>query len=174
MSPSGTPGIVATDAPSQHCSGVALFYWPAPHFAVEAIQKFGFNVAVFQLDMEERPWNIVVCYLAPDDTLTIKSVLAAINELPRGAKLMVVGDLNTNLSEPEGDRRVEEILATLATDGIHDMSGHFLPRWHSWLRDRRTWIIIRAGREVRSRTDYIMMMDHRLFWNESVRDPRHN
>ena len=34
--------------------------------------------------------------------------------------------------------------------------------------------MIREGREVRSRTDYIMGTDHRLFGNVSVRDPRHN
>ena len=30
------------------------------------------------------------------------------------------------------------------------------------------------GREVRSRTDYIMGMDLRIFSKMSVRDPRHN
>ena len=34
--------------------------------------------------------------------------------------------------------------------------------------------MIREGREVRSRTDYILGMDHRLFGNVSVQDPRHN
>ena len=30
--------VVATDAPSQHCGGVAVFYWPSPNFAVEAMR----------------------------------------------------------------------------------------------------------------------------------------
>ena len=34
--------------------------------------------------------------------------------------------------------------------------------------------MIREGRGVRSWTDYIMGMDHRLFGNVSIRDPRHN
>ena len=34
--------------------------------------------------------------------------------------------------------------------------------------------MVRAGREVRPRTDYIMGMDRCLFWNVSVCDPRHN
>ena len=34
--------------------------------------------------------------------------------------------------------------------------------------------MIREGREVRSRTDYILGTDHRIFGNVSVRDPRHN
>ena len=34
--------------------------------------------------------------------------------------------------------------------------------------------MIREGREVRSRMDYILGTDCRLFGNVSVRDPRHN
>ena len=34
--------------------------------------------------------------------------------------------------------------------------------------------MILEGREVRSRIYYILGVDHRLFWNVSVRDPRHN
>ena len=41
--------IVATDAPSQHRGGVKIFYRSEPHFAVEAVEKFGPNVIGFQL-----------------------------------------------------------------------------------------------------------------------------
>ena len=34
--------------------------------------------------------------------------------------------------------------------------------------------MIRAGREVRSQTYYILGTDHHLFWNVSVQDPIHN
>ena len=34
--------------------------------------------------------------------------------------------------------------------------------------------MIRGGREVRSRTDYILRWDRRLFGNVFIRDPRHN
>ena len=33
--------VVATDAPSQHRGSVAIFHWPAPHFLVEAVRKYG-------------------------------------------------------------------------------------------------------------------------------------
>ena len=59
-------------------------------------------------------------------------------------------------------------------EGLKDILAHFLPRWCSWCRDRRTWRMIRAGREVRFRTDYILGTDRCLFWNVSVRDPMHN
>ena len=33
--------VVATDAPSRHCGGVAIFYRSGPNFTVEAVRKFG-------------------------------------------------------------------------------------------------------------------------------------
>ena len=41
--------VIATDAPSRHRGGVALFYGSEPHFVVEAVEKFGPNVIGFQL-----------------------------------------------------------------------------------------------------------------------------
>ena len=97
--------VVATDAPIRHRGRVGVFNRPAPHFAVEAFQQFGPNVVGLQPAMGERRWYIVGCYLAPADTSTIESVVAALKERPRGAELLVVGDFNANLAEPEGDRR---------------------------------------------------------------------
>ena len=34
--------------------------------------------------------------------------------------------------------------------------------------------MVKEGKVVRSRTDYILGTDLRLFWNVSIRDPRHN
>ena len=34
--------------------------------------------------------------------------------------------------------------------------------------------MVREGKIVRSRTDYILGTDRRLFWSVSVFDPRHN
>ena len=39
--------VVATDAPSQHRGGVALFYRPSSLFAVEAVRDYGPNVLSF-------------------------------------------------------------------------------------------------------------------------------
>ena len=39
---------------------------------------------------------------------------------------------------------------------------------------RKTWAMVRQGRVVRSRTDYIMGYDCRIFQNVAVRDLRHN
>ena len=114
------------------------------------------------------------CYLAPDNTLTIERVVEALKERPKEAELLVAGDMNSILAEPEGDRRGEDIVAELATEGLEDMSVHFLPQRLPWCRHNRTWSMLRKGREVRSWTDYILGTDCRLFGNVSVRDPRHN
>ena len=104
------------------------------------------------------------CYLSPGNNSTIKSVVAALKELPRGAKLLVAGDFNMKLSDPEGDWRGEDIAAELATEGLKDTSEHFLLRRHSWCRGRRTWRMIRAVRPYGSYTRRILGMDRRLFW----------
>ena len=46
---SASYSVVMTDAPSQHRGGVEIFYHSEPHFAVEAVEKFGPNVIGFQL-----------------------------------------------------------------------------------------------------------------------------
>ena len=91
-----------------------------------------------------------------------------------GAELLTAGDFNANLAELEGDPRGEDIALALATEGLEDMLAHFLLQRRSWHRDGRTWSMIMEGRDVRSRTDYILGTDHHLFGNVSIRDPMHN
>ena len=95
--------VVATDAPSQHRGNVAIFYSSEPHFAMEAVDKFGPNVIGFQLATGARQWYIVGVYLAPDNTETMESDIKAIRSRPRGAELLVAGDFNVDLTSPEGD-----------------------------------------------------------------------
>ena len=121
-----------------------------------------------------RWWYIVGVHLAPNDPETMERVSEAIRSRARRAELMVTGDFNVDLATPEGDRRAEAIATLLATEGLEDMARHFLPREIRWCRDRRTWGMLRKGREVRSQTDYILGTDSRLFNNVAGRDPRHN
>ena len=166
--------VVNMDAPSQHRGRVAVFYRPSPHFAVEAVRQFGPNIVGFHMATGARRCYIIGCYLAPDNTLTVESVVFTLKERPRGAALLVAGGLNTTLTEPEHDRRVTEIAAALTEEGLKYMAAHFLPSQHKWIKLRRTWNMVREGEVVRSRTDYILGTDLRLFWNVSIRDPRHN
>ena len=86
----------------------------------------------------------------------------------------MAGDLNIYFAAPEGERREENIAATLATEGLEDMAPHLLPQRRRWFRGSRTRCMLRKGREVRSRTDYILGTDRHLFDNVSAQDPRHN
>ena len=82
-----------------------MFLRLSPQYAVEDIHKFDTNDIGFQISRDERLWYIIGCYLAPDDTLTINSFVAALKELPQGLEMLVAGDLNADLEEPEGDQR---------------------------------------------------------------------
>ena len=95
---------------------VAEFYRMSPYFAVEAVRQFGLNVVGFHLATGAQRWYIIGCYLAPNDTLMIEIVVAAPKELPQGAALMVAGDLNTTLTEPENDQRGTEIAMALTEE----------------------------------------------------------
>ena len=57
---------------------MAVLYQLAPNFAVGAVKQFGPNVVGFQMATGERRCYIVGCYLAPDDNLTIESVVTAL------------------------------------------------------------------------------------------------
>ena len=84
------------------------------------------------------------------------------------------GGLQRGHNGAEGNRRAENIATDLATAGLEDMAQNFVPRKRQWSRDRRMWDIRRKGQVVRSRTDYILGTDSRIFRNAAIRDPRHN
>ena len=104
-----------------------MFHQSEPHFTVGVVQKFGPNVVGFQLATGARQWYIVGCYLAPDNTSTIESVVSAFKEHPVGAELLVAGDFRANLAEPEGSRRGEDIAAAMAMEVLEYMSENFFP-----------------------------------------------
>ena len=81
------------------------------------------------MEARERRWYIVGCYLVPGDGTTIRDVEAALVEKPRGAEMIVAGDLNMELGKTCSRGRDKEITAVVATEGLEDMSGHhFFPR----------------------------------------------
>ena len=87
--------------------------------------------------------------------------------------MVVVGYLNTDLEDSESNRRGTQIAEAMTSAGIEDMTAHFLPRKSIWGRERRTWSMVREGKVVRSRTDYLLGTDISLFRNVSVWNPRH-
>ena len=106
--------------------------------------------------------------------MTADNVVAALKERPWGANLMVSRDLDVNLEEPEGYRREEDIAVALTMAGLKEMLDHFLLQQHPWCREGRTWNMVQAGREVSSRTDYILGKYCVFFRNVTVWYPQHN
>ena len=47
--------------------------------------------------MGEQQWYIIGCYLAPEYTFTIESVVADLKERLLGTELLVAGKININL-----------------------------------------------------------------------------
>ena len=68
----------------------------------------------------------------------METVVKRIGRKPPGSELMVAGDFNVDILEPEG-RRAENIATDLETAGVEDMAQHFMPHRRRWCRDRRTW-----------------------------------
>ena len=62
----------------------------------------------------------------------------------------------------------------VATMGLEDISAHFLPRQRAWNLYQRTWVVVKQGKEMRSRTDYILGYNCQIFQNVAVQDPQHN
>ena len=144
--------VVATDAPSQHRGGVALFYREEANSAVEEVRTYGPNVLSFKVVTGRRRWCIIRCYIAPDNARTIERVVTALGYQPQGTALIVAGDFNTNLGEMTSDGRGTEIAAAITEAGLEDMTAHFLPRKRRWGRERRTWSMVREGKVIRSQT----------------------
>ena len=79
-----------------------------------------------------------------------------------------------NLVGSEGSEREKYIAAVLEAERLDDVSEHFIMLRRTWDQDGRTWNVVCKGQEERSRMDYILEMDHRIFRNVSGREPRHN
>ena len=110
-----------------------------------------------------RRWYIIGCYIAPDDARTIERVVTALGDQPRGTALIVAGDLNMDLGDMASDGRGTEIATAITEAGLEDMTAHFLPRKRKWGIERRMWSMVRGGKAIRSRTDYILGTDRSLF-----------
>ena len=51
--------VVATDAPSRHRGGIAMFYRKGAGFAVEEVRHYGPNVLSFKVVTDRRRWYII-------------------------------------------------------------------------------------------------------------------
>ena len=99
----------------------------------------------FQLESGGRSLFIVKYYHFPDGALTIESVIVTISQGLCRYDLKVAIDFNADLAVLEGNRHVEEILVSISTTVMEDMSTHLLPFCKDWARDDRTWCMHLQG-----------------------------
>ena len=118
---------MATEFLSDHCGGVVIFYRGTDNFAIKELHLHVMNVISFQMVTGRRRWNVIGCYIAPINASIIEVVAATIRDQPYGAKLLMSGDLNANLQEPEVTPQVEAIANELMVVGLMDMGLYFLP-----------------------------------------------
>ena len=88
------------------------------------------------------------CYTPPSDASTIEDVIADIGDQPYEADLLVAGDLNANMVDPEVTPWSEAIADEPTVYGLMDMGLHLLPRCNQWLKYRCMWRMQQYGREV--------------------------
>ena len=75
------------------------------------------------------------------------------------------GVFNAYLARSKGAERDKDIELVLEAAKLEDLLVHFPTHQCLWCQYGRTWIMVRLGREVWSRTDYIIGMDQYIFWN---------
>ena len=155
-------------------NNVTVFYCKAEYFTVEAPRLYGANIVKFQLASVGQQWDVMGCYLSPENSSTIYNVVTSIIQQPRGGKLMLAGYFNVDLATPEGHSRYKMIASALSTAGFEEMSSHFLQRRKPWLRDGQMCSILRGFMGVYFRTNYILRKDCHLLQNVMVQDAQHN
>eukprot|EP00978_Attheya_sp_CCMP212_P011677 scaffold28947_cov48-Attheya_sp.AAC.3 len=97
--------VIASEAPSKHQGGIAVFWRDSPHWQIEAYQAFGPNVVSFQLTTGRRErWYVVGAYIPPHDTAALEYVSKALEARPEGVDPILIGDLNANLADPVSAR----------------------------------------------------------------------
>ena len=168
--------VVASNAPSAHQGGIALFWRPNKSYMVEDWQIRGPNVLTFVLVTGSCQFFAVGCYIPPNDLSTLTAIEQAWNKCPRGHVPLLIGDLNVNLRSPRDER--DEQIAEVVEDvmGLTDLSRHFLQRSRGSVRGRWTWRMRRGRRWVSSQCDYVLgrATDHGKYRSVRLRTPRHH
>jgi hypothetical protein len=168
--------FVASDAPSVHQGGIALFWRPNKSYEVEDWRVRGPNVLSFVIVMGGERFYAVGCYIPPNKLSTLTMIVQAWNECPSGHTPFLLGDLNVNLcaSRDGRDEQIAEAVEDLM--GLCNLSKHFLQRSRGLMRGRWTWRMRRGGRWVSSQCDYFLgwRTDRRKFRSIRLQTPYHH
>jgi len=150
--------VIAPNAVSGRQGGVALVYKDSPYWQVESVEVHDPNIISFEIVSGRRRYALVGLYIPPEDSTTMMKAQQVLNPLEDRRDLIVMGDLNVNLSSPEG-ARATEIALSLASFGLLDLHQHF----RSGRMGGTPWQQQRGGRVVGSRPDYILSKDRKPF-----------
>jgi hypothetical protein len=112
---------------------------------------------------------LIEAYLPPSSLNSLPELLAVLDRFA-GRDPILLGDLNVNLEDSTSSRN-RDVAKVLAPYGLFDM----LPRFRQRKRIRHNCTWWKRVNEVilRSRCDYIMGRDQRLFETILIRDPCH-
>jgi hypothetical protein len=120
--------VVASNAPSVHQGGIALFRQPNKSYEVEDWQICGPNVLLFTIVTDSQQFFVVGCYIPPNNLSTLQHIVQAWNECPHGHIPILLGNLNVNLRAPRDDRDKQIAKAVEDVMGLNDLSKHFCQR----------------------------------------------
>ena len=165
--------VAETEASIPQRGGIEVFYRKAENFLLEALYLHGPNTVSFQVVTGQQQWHAVGCYISPDEALIVEDDIAAISRQPQGAELLVAGNFNADLANPEGIACAEEIDTALAAAGLEDMSANLSLMHKPWTRDWRIWIIRRRDWVVRCWTYCQLGTDSHIYQNLLVRNACH-
>ena len=130
------------------------------------------NVLIFELVTAEVRWFVVGCYIPPSDDSALDDIRGAVQHAPEGCQLLVLGDLNVNLSAGQTER--DAAVADFADgEDLVDLSRHFRVRKAPGNKGRDigrwTWRMKREGRVIRSQPDYALVREKNKRWFRGLR-----
>lgn len=152
--------ITCTTVDSTHQGGVALFHRPSDLFVMEGTEAFGPNVIRATLVAGNKRWTVIGVYIPCSETdgATLAFLDKAMSTAPVDLEMIMLGDLNTDLTQTNFYRGQERQFATQnAVAGLTDLFYCF----RQWKSDRGenneyTWRQFRSGGWITSRVDYLL------------------
>lgn len=163
--------VSATTTTHMNQGGIALAHRTSNRWQVESEMRHGPNVISFLLISGQRRFFMIGVYIPPNDTLTLTQIQEA-RDRYANMPVIMMGDLNVDLNDPNPDDRTIEIMGLLSSFGLEDMASHF--RQRAGFRHGDTWHMVREGELISSKCDYILAPDRRIFQFIRIKEPRYN
>ena len=134
----------------------------------ESLLFHGPNVLSCVLASGTKRVPLIGGYLPPSTLMHLPHLEEALDRFAGGDPICL-GDLNVDLHDLTKERN-QLVADCVASCGLFDLLPHF--RQRARFRHKTTWWQVRGGAVHRSRCDYVIGTDRRLFESVSTRDPR--